>query len=126
MDFQAEIVTEFSQKRLHRTRLETDHENLVVDPEEYKVDFLVLNGHVAYRSTLLLKLRERVEDKWWDAAHELAVISFRCETVSGGPHSRLYQLMVPVEYGYVSHSVVEGEQVICRMSAMTTQGWIGV
>ena len=56
MDFQAEIVTELSQKRLHRTRLKTDHENLVVDPEEYKIDFLVLNRHVAYRPTLLLKL----------------------------------------------------------------------
>jgi len=56
MDFQAEIVTELSQKRLDGTRFETDHENLVVDPEEYKIDFLVLNRHVADRSALLLKL----------------------------------------------------------------------
>lgn len=56
MDFQTEIVTKLSKKRLHRTGLETDHENLVVYPEEYKINFLVLNRHMAYRSTLLLKL----------------------------------------------------------------------
>src|SRR5215471_3274894 len=83
VDFQAEIVAEFSEKRLDGTGFQTDDQHLVVDAEENEVDLLVLNGHVADWSALLLKLRERVEDKGWDAAHELAIIGFGCEAVDG-------------------------------------------
>jgi hypothetical protein len=112
MNFQTKLVPELSQDRLQGTRLQTKSQNLSVEREKHKVHSLVLDRYVTQKPDLRLELRQNVQDKRWDASHELLIVFLPREAVDAGPHSGLYKLVVTVQDSYIADPRVKGEQLV--------------